>query len=325
MKLVCRFIFFLTVLFSSSGFACSGLVWDATTANQTISINNIFVQRDTPVGSVIASVNGTPSWPGFYYYADYCDMYAVMEYNGAQLSGYDHVYNTNVSGVGIRIKMATWSFGSGYASAAPGSLFSTISGNGGYGVYPPTVELVKTGNIISGALQPGAVTKMYAANNTYTGTVPSEVSWTLTTATQITQVACGITSGNSLSFPIGVVQGGQFTQKGTVSKEKTTVDLKLDCDPQANINITLNGTQNPDTNDSSVLTLTNQGQDGIAHGVGVQLVYNGTPLKLNERLVVKHSSGGQETFPITAQYIQTKDSVRPGIANATATLNLTYQ
>jgi type 1 fimbria pilin len=42
-------------------------------------------------------------------------------------------------------------------------------------------------------------------------------------------------------------------------------------------------------------------------------------------LNLKNSAGGQETFPITARYIQTKDKVTAGSANATATLNITYQ
>ncbi|MDU7775121.1 MAG: fimbrial protein, partial [Citrobacter sp.] len=93
----------------------------------------------------------------------------------------------------------------------------------------------------------------------------------------------------------------------------------------ANINVTLTGTQNPDTTDDSVLELSNQGDDKVAAGIGVQLLYNDTPLELNKMLNLKRSAGGQEPFPITARYIQTKDKVRAGQANATATLNLTYQ
>jgi type 1 fimbria pilin len=48
-------------------------------------------------------------------------------------------------------------------------------------------------------------------------------------------------------------------------------------------------------------------------------------MALNNNIVLKTSAGGQETFPFTAQYYQTKSSVTSGAANATATLNLTYQ
>lgn len=63
----------------------------------------------------------------------------------------------------------------------------------------------------------------------------------------------------------------------------------------------------------------------MAKGVGVQLLYNGSPFILNNRIVLKRSSGGQETFPLTARYYQTKTAVTTGKANASATLDLTYQ
>nr|WP_227657198.1 fimbrial protein [Citrobacter amalonaticus] len=124
---------------------------------------------------------------------------------------------------------------------------------------------------------------------------------------------------------MGDVQADQFTQLGTHSQQTSTANLKLDCDADANINVTLTGTQNPDTADDSVLELSNQGDDKVAAGIGVQLLYNDTPLELNKMLNLKRSAGDQESFPITARYIQTKDKVRAGQANATATLNLTYQ
>lgn len=73
------------------------------------------------------------------------------------------------------------------------------------------------------------------------------------------------------------------------------------------------------------MALTGQGMTGTAKGVGVQLLYNGTPLVLNSRLLLKQSSGGLETLPFTARYYQTLTSVESGAANASATLNLTYQ
>ena len=51
------------------------------------------------------------------------------------------------------------------------------------------------------------------------------------------------------------------------------------------------------------------------------------PLKLDNNIVLKTSAGGQEFPPgtFTARYFQTKDNVTAGSANATATLNITYQ
>lgn len=87
----------------------------------------------------------------------------------------------------------------------------------------------------------------------------------------------------------------------------------------------LSGAQNPDVSDNTVLALTGQGSAGVAQGVGVQLVYNNTPLILGNNLVLKRTNGGQEMFPLTARYYQTNTTVTTGIANASATLSLTYQ
>jgi type 1 fimbria pilin len=83
--------------------------------------------------------------------------------------------------------------------------------------------------------------------------------------------------------------------------------------------------QNPDSANTSVMALTGQGNAGTAKGVGVQLLYNGSPLVMNGRLLLKQSAGGQETLPLTARYYQTLTTVESGSANASATLTITYQ
>ena len=126
-----------------------------------------------------------------------------------------------------------------------------------------------------------------------------------------------------MAFFMGNVSAQDFTAINSVSDMTDTENLNINCDSGANINVTLNGTQNADSTDPSILALS-PGQS-FATGVGVQLLYNNQPLVLNNLLNLKTSTGGQESFPITARYIQIKDTVTPGTANATATLNITYQ
>ncbi|WP_232785323.1 MULTISPECIES: fimbrial protein [unclassified Serratia (in: enterobacteria)] len=54
-------------------------------------------------------------------------------------------------------------------------------------------------------------------------------------------------------------------------------------------------------------------------------MYNNTPLNIGSKLVLKTSAGGIETFPFKARYYQTLSTISPGSANATATLDITYQ
>ncbi|MNN34232.1 Fimbrial protein [compost metagenome] len=49
------------------------------------------------------------------------------------------------------------------------------------------------------------------------------------------------------------------------------------------------------------------------------------PLKLNNNILLKTSAGGQETLPFSARYYQTQTAIGAGLANSSATLNITYQ
>ncbi|MBL5826384.1 fimbrial protein [Serratia fonticola] len=136
-------------------------------------------------------------------------------------------------------------------------------------------------------------------------------------------LACSIGNAN-IQVPLEDVMADTFTAAGTTAKPKD-FNLELNCDAGARVNAMLTGAQNTDTSAAGVLQLTGAGSAGVASGVGIQILYNNAPLALNNNMVLKTSAGGQETFPFTAQYYQTKDSVTAGSANAIATLNLTYQ
>lgn len=243
------------------------------------------------------------------------------------------VYQTNVPGVGI-------SFGwydevNGGPSYLSGTSYIKSSDLAGYeynsstGYFynfksQPIIRLWKTGNITSGSLS-GQIAAFYAYATANKTTPTSDVPVYAGTG-KIIQVACSISTPN-LVFPIGDILVSRFGSAigFTPVNASNTQNLGLNCDAGANINVSLAGTQNPDVGTTSVLALTNQGNSDVAQGVGVQILYNDSPLVLNERIVLKTSSGGQETFPLTARYYQTKTAVTTGKANASATLNLTYQ
>ncbi|WP_421512494.1 fimbrial protein (plasmid) [Enterobacter sp. JS8-1] len=294
--------------------ACYTNQGGASPQSQTISPGVINVQRDLAVGSVIATyttaTTGTAlsctagtSADGFY-------MGMVLF---TSLSNISHVYQTNVAGIGVRV----YSAGGNFDSPAT---FVSFLGPGSSAFGPRTIDFVKTGNIIPGNLNSGLLARIYGNGDGVTA-----VSYNLN-STQVNQLACSITTPN-LTFPIGDVLASNFGQTvGTIpSGAQNTQSLGLNCDAGANINVMLQGTQNPDVSTTSVLALTGQGNADVATGVGVQLLYNSTPLVLNSRIMLKQSTGGAETFPITARYYQTNTAVTTGKANATATLDLTYQ
>lgn len=277
------------------------------------NFGTVIVQRDTPPGTVLKSVTLNYGAPG-----------AVMGCTSAwteigrmtvftTLSGINNVFNTNLNGIGIRLRTTYATFNYTYYAGA-NDYIGTASNI--------TAELIKTS---SGAVSGGSLTSGVFATR-YIGESSSYHIDLGIGSSNIIPVACSLMTPN-LNFPIGDVLASSFgSSVGTVpAGAQNTQNLGLNCDSGANINVALNGTQNPDVGSTSVLALTNQGSTDVAKGVGVQILYNGSPLILNNRIVLKQSSGGQETFPITARYYQTKTAVTTGKANATATLDLTYQ
>lgn len=311
-------IFGLTILSSFSAFsACQ--VWSYT--SHYLYFGTVSVQRDAPVGTVLASASTSPTGLEDAWCPNTSPIYEYfyMIYQGGVSTSVYNTYKTNIDGVGIR--------GSGYrayftnpASAAGG--FS--SGTSFFDNYPAYFDLVKTGPISSGgALAGGTVATLGYGSSFY----QRVESWDVRIGSgTITALTCSISTPN-LVFPIGDVSTSKFgTSVGTIpSGAENTQNLGLNCTANANINATFGGTQNPDVGATSVLALTGQGSAGVASGVGVQILYNGSPLELNKNIVLKKSSGGQETFPLTARYYQTKTSVTTGTANASATLSVTYQ
>lgn len=180
-----------------------------------------------------------------------------------------------------------------------------------------TVELYKTGPITSKNIDSGLYfQKTYDDLEVIRGSI---------VAGQVIQLACSLNS-STITVPLPDALGSAFTGRGT-TKGDTAFTINLNCDAGTRINASLSGTQSAETANDSILALSGAGTSGVASGIGIQLLYDNTPLKLNNNIVLKTSAGGQEFPPgaFTARYFQTKDNVTAGSANATATLNITYQ
>lgn len=295
--------------------------------------------RDIPVGYVGGKVNSQGTVWNMNCIGDTSadrDVYFTMNVIGSPVPGYTDVYATNMPGVGVRYNFA---LNSGNPSFCNVQFDDHIS----YSSRQYTCHLLKntsqafslgsslqfvklSSNVTSGFITSiPTVTASYSLNN-QSGTWNLNNVWSSSGQFVINVLACSINTPN-LVFPIGDVLASSFGSSigTTPAGAQNTQNLGLNCDSGVNIYVALNGTQNPDVGTTSVLALTNQGGADVAKGVGVQILYNGSPLLLNNRIVMKQSSGGQETFPITARYYQTKTAVTTGKANASATLDLTYQ
>lgn len=289
------------------------MAWD------NIDIGKIYVQRDIPVGHKIGTINLLPPFTGSWLGCQGGELISVSMFRDA-ISGFTHIYNTGIPGVGIKVYYTSSTAGTfdnpprtGTITMVEGSV--DVGGSGlGQGV---TVELYKTGPITSKNIDSGLYfQKTYGDLEVVRGSI---------VAGQVIQLACSLNS-STITVPLPDALGSAFTGRGT-TKGDTAFTINLNCDAGTRINASLSGTQSAETANNSILALSEAGTSGVARGIGIQLLYDNTPLKLNNNIVLKTSAGGQEFPPgaFTARYFQTKDNVTAGSANATATLNITYQ
>lgn len=322
MKLIFRLLTILTFYFASSGAWASGC--SISPAHFVIDIPSIQVQPDAPVGSIIYSK--TQSFPSAYYTCPGNVTEVGINDVGVDtgISYYKcRVYSTNIPGIGYTSihgqisdcpSGGTGSTGNSYLT--PPFNFSPQAGGSGFG---PTFSfaLVKTGVIESGTLIPGLYT-----HSDYDGQRYSDI--TLGSATPITGLSCTLNDTN-IQVPLNDVPADKFSGIGSTPKSQDFT-VGLQCNSQANISASLNGEQSADTSDDSVMALTNAGSANVATGVGVQILYNGTPLKIGSAVSFGTAEANvQKLYPFTARYYQTKETVSAGEANTTATLNITYQ
>lgn len=307
--------------------------------------SEVHFQRDAPVGTeseflsqdmvsalscgLIDSDSGTDR-----------DVWYRFTVPGQAVSGFDGVFSTNLAGVGIKFYYFIDSFHGFTTCNNDNSETFLHNNNTAVGVkchwYRQTAssflqvriraKLVKVAETVeSGELLTVPSTIQVTLNYNNVSDTKDMADISLNANVPVRADKCTLNS-NVMSFDMGDVPAGNFSGGTGYSPANNDLqNLSLSCDANANINITLDGIQNPDVSDTSILALSSQGQNGVADGVGVQLIYNGTPLELNKLINLKLSSGGMESFPITARYIQTKNVVTAGSANAIATLNVTYQ
>lgn len=302
-----------TMLLSGQVYAANCYLLQSTVTDSVSSLA-IKVQRDAPVGTILSEQNVGPWTWGVAYCNGAAQIYLAMSYAGGITEG-NNIYRTNLPGVGVRLSWGKVPF------TNPANLGEGISG--GYltsNIH--TLQIIKTGPVTSGTLNPGMIGRYYVVSKLDNSSADVTVI-NMGSGNTVTQLACSLNASN-IQVPLGDVLATEFTGVGKTLKPKV-FNVGLACDANAKINVSLGGTQNSESSDSSILQLTNAGSAGVAKGVGVQLLYNNTPLKLNQLLALKTSAGGQETFPFTAHYYQTAANITAGSANATATLNISYQ
>ncbi|MBW1250804.1 fimbrial protein [Pseudomonas tolaasii] len=273
---------------------------------------NVLYSDNLPVGSVLASRSVSMPADVIYRCGDLDDLTQTRGSYYPRTADASGVMVTNVSGVGVRTTLSS----NGSSSVFPASVWS----RGGVVVYvqPASVliEFVKTGPITGGTIDSGY----------YTGIKGSDGNWfsIYNVSNKINLVRTGCTVNNTaIKVRMGTFSPGSFKGVGP-STTSTSFSIGLDCLAGSKISMTISGTADV-SGVQGVLALDPSTSPPAASGLGLQVLFAGTPVTLGTAVPVMNSApAGAVTIPMTARYYQTAARVTGGPANSTATFTMTY-
>ncbi|MDT0639853.1 fimbrial protein [Citrobacter werkmanii] len=275
-----------------------------------ISFGNIAVQRDAPVGSVIATAttgayNGGNTIAGCTEAWTFRQELTKWQTLSAQGNG---VYNTNVPGVGIRMTSPSGKV-LPYDLPINANTYVNINGDG------IKAELIKTGDITGGTLDTGILARASVVNQFYIANV------TLNGNNTITSESCTVTTP-TVNVPMDDHEKSEFSGVGSTT-DWVNFDIGLTCDVGARINVRIDAAADPSASSQGVMQL----DSGGASGVGIQLHYrpDDATVQYGQERFYWQSVYGDEIVQLKARYYQTAQTITPGPANATATFTLTYK
>lgn len=264
---------------------------------------------------------------------------------GLKATGYSDVYNTNITGIGIRWR-ATWR-GANFPTGKTMSITDPEENNAGAlgwsaltGSYNQDiwVELVKTDNISNGMLSMPTIFA-FLQFQCDRGCTRATISVAGST-TVVVGPSCTL-ANSAVSVPMGAVPILRFTGIRSTSVPQR-FDITLDCKggaPNSKLqpHVTLTDA-NDISNQGTILSLNKATAGGqpVASGIGIQILKDGVPLAYGPDSSVpgntnQWSAGtiaqgvAQFKISLTANYVQTAAAVTTGQANGRATFTLNYQ
>lgn len=136
--------------------------------------------------------------------------------------------------------------------------------------------------------------------------------------------SCDIDPQTEAEVDLGAVSRTDFSGKGSVATGSIrNLTIALQCGHLTNADIQLTGNTFTIRNSPGTLKLTRG--NGSASGVGVRLTHNGRPLTFGERLSFDEVTGQQAVLRLQAAFVQTRDIIVPGTAEAILNYTIRYQ
>lgn len=307
---------------------------EAVTSDTVVQPKAMAIQRDLPVGSLIAQVvsDVTTTFKCSNDEPELTYQESGVKAYGTYVGNFDskRVYKTNVEGIGYAVGMLatnnctseTWVKGTNADNAnhqincmANGAFTSPMKAKALINFYK-TASTTGTGSV-SGKQVGSFILK----NNKSSWQSPeSKIS---IGSFKVSALSCTLGSA-AIAVSMGEVRVGAFKGIGTSPADNRTraFGIPLTCAKGTSINLQLDGT----AHDAAQGMLKLDPEPSSASGVAIQLLYDDKPLTLAERFKWKTADAdGNYTIPLKARYVQTDNSITAGVANGSATFVLTYQ
>jgi len=291
------------------------------------------VPRDAGVGSLLATAvsNATAGEVA-------CDLIETATVNGTEVSAGSGVYQTSVSGIGVKFHVVDGEVETLITSTGGGYTSATIAAPGDGALPGILAQLVVTGQVISGY----SLTSLPSVTVTFTPT--GSCGWstgianTLPTSaanSAVVPITCLVTTP-SVSVNLPVVSLDALKAVGRTAGD-TRFPIGLSCAPGSNVFITLTDATTP-ANTSSLLTLA---PASTAQGIKLRILNSAGPVNFGPDSAeaggahqwLLGASESVDGIALTAQYYRddmdsagsNPATLAAGSISAQATFTLSYQ
>ncbi|EOC1299822.1 fimbrial protein [Cronobacter dublinensis] len=292
----------------------------------SISVSSIAVSSTLPVGSAIPgsdeTVNINGSCPN-----DAAGSVIIACYygSGSEVAGMPGVYETGVEGIGISLvnDKGQRVIGGGTACDTRNTPLGYLSTDGKNTFnFNVTLALVKTATTIgSGSLQQSQTTFGLGVYQHSAIGQPNHIAYSGNITYKA--VTCSV-DPKSLYITLGNLPASTFKGIGSGSGfYNFSVDVT--CNDRVTVGVKVSSANGYASTQPSVIKLTPE--QGIASGIGVQILTNGQNTDFDHYVSVGEVSAANTTLriPFAIQYYQTDSTVTPGAADSIATITVAYR
>ncbi|AZD02891.1 fimbrial protein [Pseudomonas chlororaphis] len=291
---------------------------------------SLVVQKDAPVGSVLASaeVRAPMRCTNSYYPTGRYAKYFKSSSNAA-IGTSNGVFKTSLSGVGLRWSISGPSGNYSFSSTALNSKEPAIGfsfpylGGDKYYTLEHKFDLIKLGDVSAGSFQFSQVSMMTAPDSMLGGLYDQQLNTFTFPMINIKASSCFLAQDN-VKVNMGRVNASDFRGQGSVMPSR---DFSIDvlCNGSSALVLALDSS-NQAAGYSGTVKLSSSGQS--AQGIGIQVLNASTgdytPMALGQPQLMSWASSGVNSIKLAARYIQTGSSVSGGKADGTLTFVLNY-